>query len=102
MDIAMKVDVPSLDDERDVAIFSHDNLVKLCRRTLRSLPDWNFILENRLAEGAQLGLSWRQGTMLDWIWWSQDLEGKQRDWAVLAGLALAQVGVSSVTVSSAA
>ncbi|VDC02434.1 unnamed protein product [Peniophora sp. CBMAI 1063] len=92
MDIAMKVDVPSLDDERDVAVFSHDNLIKLCRQTLRSLPDWNFILESRLAEGAQLGLSWRHGTMLDWVWWSKDLEGKQREWAVLAGLALVQPG----------
>jgi hypothetical protein len=87
----LKVDVPSLDNNTDFAIFSHDNLISLSRRTLSSMPDWNSILEKRLADGAKLELAWRSDTTLDWIWWSKDMNGKPRDWAVLAGLALSQV-----------
>ncbi|KAI0029172.1 hypothetical protein K488DRAFT_57005, partial [Vararia minispora EC-137] len=92
MDVSLKVDIPSTDEDTDAAIFSHDNLVKLCKRTLSSMPDWKYILETRLAEGAKLELAWRADTELDWVWWRDDIKGRPRDWAVLSGLALNQPG----------
>jgi len=37
-----------------------------------------------------LELAWRIDTALDWVWQTEDVEGKAREWAVLCGLALKQ------------
>lgn len=42
-------------------------------------------------------LAWRVGAKLDWIWQLHDLQGRPRDWAVLYGLALNQVGSNVFT-----
>ena len=84
----MKIDIP---ESADYSIFSHDNLVALCMKTLSSVQDWDVIIKNRLAEGAHMELAWRLDTNLDWVRWLDDIHGNPRTWAVLAGLALNQV-----------
>src|ERR1700742_836009 len=91
MNISLKIDIPTLDEQTSFAIFEYNNFIELCKQTLKALPDWNFILERRLAEGAKLELAWRVDTELDWIWWLDAVSGSPREWAVLSGLALNQV-----------
>lgn len=88
LDTRIKIDIPK---STDSSIFSHDNLVELCMKTLSSVQDWDVIIKNRLAEGAHMELAWRLDTNLDWIRWLNDIHGNPRTWAVLAGLALNQV-----------
>ncbi|KAH9080423.1 hypothetical protein EDB83DRAFT_2339328 [Lactarius deliciosus] len=89
LDTRMKIDVP---ESADHSIFSHDNLVALCMKTLSTVQDWDVIIRKRLAEGAHMELAWRLDTNLDWVWWLDDIHGNPRAWAVLAGLALNQAG----------
>src|SRR6266702_189713 len=88
LDTRMKIDIP---ESADYSIFSHDNLVALCMKTLSTVQDWDVIIKKRLAEGAHMELAWRLDTNLDWVWWLYDIHGNPRTWAVLAGLALNQV-----------
>ncbi|KAI0056564.1 hypothetical protein BV25DRAFT_1813850 [Artomyces pyxidatus] len=94
LDTSVKIDVPkpAEGEEVDYAIFSRDNLVNLCCKTLNHIPDYEFLLQRRLAEGARLELAWRMDTKLDWVWWQDDVDDNHRRWAVLAGLALCQAG----------
>ncbi|KAF8271995.1 hypothetical protein EI94DRAFT_1678633 [Lactarius quietus] len=89
LDTRMKIDIP---ESADYSIFSHDNLVALCMKTLSSVQDWDVIIKNRLAEGAHMELAWRLDTNLDWVQWLDDIHGNPRTWAVLAGLAFKQAG----------
>ncbi|KAH9047706.1 Pleckstrin homology domain-containing protein, partial [Lactarius hengduanensis] len=89
LDTRMKIDVP---ESANHSIFSHDNLVALCVKTLSTVQDWDVIIRKRLAEGAHMELAWRLDTNLDWVWWLDDIHGNPRAWAVLAGLALNQAG----------
>jgi hypothetical protein len=88
LDTWMKIDIPK---STDYSLFSHDNLVALCMKTLSSVHDWDVIIKSRLAEGAHMELAWRLDTNLDWVRWLDDIHGNPRTWAVLAGLALNQV-----------
>ncbi|KAI0051385.1 hypothetical protein FA95DRAFT_1554452 [Auriscalpium vulgare] len=93
LDTRVKIDVPEADPNKlDYSIFSRDNLVKLCLKTLRTVQDWELILKERMAEGADLEFAWRQDTKLDWVWWLDDVDGAPREAAVVAGLALCQAG----------
>ncbi|KAI9465399.1 hypothetical protein BJY52DRAFT_1243706 [Lactarius psammicola] len=89
LDTRLKIDIP---ESADYSIFSHDNLVALCMKTLSTVQDWDVIIKKRLAEGAHMELAWRLDTNLDWVWWLDDIHGNPRTWAVLAGLALNQAG----------
>ena len=84
----LKIDIP---ESADGSFFCHDNLVALCMRTLSTVRDWEAIIKKRLAEGAHMELAWRFDSNLDWVWWHDDIHGRPRSWAVLAGLALNQV-----------
>lgn len=71
-------------------------------KTLSTIQDWGLIMQRRIAEGARLQLSWRMDTKLDWVIWEDDVLGHERKWAVLAGLALGQVGAISILATSVA
>ncbi|KAH9042028.1 hypothetical protein EDB85DRAFT_1218171 [Lactarius pseudohatsudake] len=47
LDTRMKIDVP---ESANHSIFSHDNLVALCTKTLSTVQDWDVIIRKRLAE----------------------------------------------------
>lgn len=72
-------------------MFNRENIIALCRKTLESYRDWEFIIEREIDRGKHIELCWRMETKLDWIWLDDDVEGKSREWAVLCGLALKQV-----------
>ena len=94
VDIRLKIDIPdSVNDQTnaDLTSFTKANLVELCVKALGRIQDWKMLIQRQLEMGAQLELAWRMGTQLDWVWWQEDIEGKEREWAVLAGLALSQV-----------
>lgn len=94
LDTRVKIDVPnfeSIDKEKAFHMFSRENIIALCMDSLRSVGDWNIIIERQLREGKTLELTWRVDTTLDWIWVDDDADGRPRDWAVLCGLALKQV-----------
>ncbi|ETW81550.1 hypothetical protein HETIRDRAFT_51882 [Heterobasidion irregulare TC 32-1] len=95
VDIRLKIDIPdSANDQTnaDLTSFTKANLIELCVKALGRIQDWKMLIQRQLEMGAQLELAWRMGTQLDWVWWQEDIEGKEREWAVLAGLALSQAG----------
>ena len=102
LEVNLKVKVPSQDNSASLAIFTRENLVRLCMKSVSEVPDWELILKKRLEEGASLELAWRMDTYLDWVWWRQDVNGDDRGWDVLSGLALVQVcfrfGISAVSI----
>jgi hypothetical protein len=100
LDTRVKIDVPQhthsiLSGESSAPesdpMFTRENTLALCIKVLKKVPDWAFLSGRAIAEGKTLELAWRSGTSLDWVWLEEDAEGKTRDWAVLAGLALKQV-----------
>lgn len=96
MDSRVKIDVPStlsLETNESIAMFTRQNLISLCRKSLKNYSDWEFIIERELEKGKHLELAWRMETKLDWVWLDDDVNGKRRGWAVLCGLALKQVSV---------
>ncbi|KAF5382546.1 hypothetical protein D9615_002957 [Tricholomella constricta] len=90
MDTRVKIDIPLADTDRLSRVFSRENAIALCVNALRSVPDWNNLIEREIVEGKSLELAWRADTNLDWIWLNDDIEGEERRWAVLCGLALKQ------------
>lgn len=96
-DVRMKVDVPSRDltgQDLDYSVFQRENLVDLCVKTLSTIPDWGLVMQRRIEEGVHFQLAWRMDTKLDWVVWEDDVLGRPRKWAVLAGLALGQVSAA--------
>lgn len=71
----------------------------LCKRVLNSVEEYDAVIGKALAEGSSLQLAWRVDARLDWVWQTEDVTGKPRDWAVLYGLPLKQVCPGFVTVS---
>ncbi|CDO71462.1 hypothetical protein BN946_scf184909.g56 [Trametes cinnabarina] len=95
LDTRIKIDVPGYDTgDLNAAydIFNRDNIVRLCEKYLSATPDFRALMEREHADGATFELAWRLGTNLDWVWRTTDVQLKQRQWAVLCGLALAQGG----------
>ena len=93
LDARLKIDIPPNDIGEHVAfsVFDPANAVGLCKRVLRKAEDYDEAVGRAIEDGATLELAWRMDTRLDWVWQSEDLVGKKRDWAVLYGLALKQV-----------
>ncbi|KAJ2935108.1 hypothetical protein H1R20_g1931, partial [Candolleomyces eurysporus] len=80
-----------IDNQELYAVFTPDNIVELCMNSLRSVPDWFALVERELTEqGKRLELCWRRDAHLDWLWLDEDIYGKTRPWAILAGLAVKQ------------
>jgi hypothetical protein len=96
MDAAVKIDVPTTEDDQVFKVLSRDNIIRLCMHSLRSVPDWKSVIERQMANGQTLQLAWRADTNLDWIWLEHDTYGDPRPWAVLCGLALKQVGIANL------
>ena len=93
MDSRLKLDLPNLDTLilSDYGLFDRDTVVQLCEKSLKTVREWEWLVQRRINEGLSLDLAWRMGTKLDWVWQLHDLHGRPRDWAVLYGLALNQV-----------
>ncbi|KAF8809576.1 hypothetical protein BYT27DRAFT_7094201 [Phlegmacium glaucopus] len=72
------------------SLFKRENVIKLCVESLRSVPDWKFLMEKEINGGKSLQLAWRVDANLDWVWLETDVFGEPRDWAVLCGLAFKQ------------
>ncbi|TCD70536.1 hypothetical protein EIP91_002882 [Steccherinum ochraceum] len=92
-DTRMKIDIPGGGEgnlNSAYTIFTRSNVLALCRRALRRTRHHDIYAQQVLAQGVSLELAWRIDTALDWVWQSEDVEGKTRDWAVLCGLALKQ------------
>jgi hypothetical protein len=96
LDTTVKIDVPTAENARIYKILSRDNIIRLCMHALQSVPEWKSVIERQMAKGQTLQLAWRVGTNLDWIWLEHDTYGDPRQWAVLCGLALKQVGVANL------
>lgn len=94
MESRVKIDIPSsisLETEEGLVMFTRENIIELCRKTLKNHRDWEFIIEREIEKGKSLELAWRMETKLDWVWLDEDIHGEKREWAVLCGLALKQV-----------
>ncbi|KAG6917465.1 hypothetical protein DXG01_002442 [Tephrocybe rancida] len=86
----VKIDIPPGDADRLSRVFSRENVIALCMNALASVPDWKRLIEREMQEGKTLELAWRQESYLDWVWLDDDVDGYERRWAVLCGLALKQ------------
>lgn len=98
MDSRLKLDLPNLGTliSSDFGLFDRDMVVKLCEKSLKTVREWEWLIQRRINEGFSMELAWRTGAKLDWVWQLHDLRGRPRDWAVLYGLALNQVGSNFV------
>jgi hypothetical protein len=80
--------------------FSHENILALCARSLRSVSEWREIMQREMDAGRTLELAWRLGTSLYWVGREDEDAVEESDeeniprsraWAVLCGIALKQV-----------
>jgi metal-responsive CopG/Arc/MetJ family transcriptional regulator len=72
--------------------FTKAKVVQMCLDSLEESVDLSD-LQHQHDDKLQLELAWRgDGFALDWVSDTTTIDGKPRDWAVLAGLALIQVG----------
>ena len=95
LDTRFKIDIPAYNSgniTKAYSTFTRANIISLCETGLRDVPAYKTLIEENKDKGIELELAWRIDTYLDWIWTVEDGEGKVRDWAVLIGLALKQVG----------
>ncbi|TDL23189.1 hypothetical protein BD410DRAFT_787507 [Rickenella mellea] len=87
-DLETRVTIPLPENSNPAAGLTRQRVIATCRHALNGLQNYQQLLEQPLANGGSLQLSWRTGTKLDWVWLEDDVEGKKRDWEVLYGLAL--------------
>ncbi|KAI0657423.1 Pleckstrin homology domain-containing protein [Cubamyces menziesii] len=98
LDTRVSIDVPGHDTadlEAAYSVFTRDNILGLCEKYLRTVPEFRTLMEREHAEGATFELAWRFDTNLDWVWRASDVMDKERKWSVLCGLALSQAGRSA-------
>ncbi|KAG5650960.1 hypothetical protein H0H81_010398 [Sphagnurus paluster] len=88
LDSRVKIDIPQADSGQVAQVFSRENTIALCANALRSVPDWKNLMERTITNSKMLQLAWRVDTKLDWIWLDDDIEGLERQWAVLCGLVM--------------
>lgn len=78
---------------------NRENTIKTCRTMLKDVIDIDELIDQRPDHGENfaLELAWKatDGT-LDWISCDTTVQGKRRDWSILAGIARAQVGYISI------
>ncbi|PFH53944.1 hypothetical protein AMATHDRAFT_740 [Amanita thiersii Skay4041] len=86
VDTTVTIDAPDTSNESVFDTFTRDNVKKLSMRILRSVPDWNSLIQQETHSGAKLELAWRSDTNLDWIWLDMDIHDKPRKWAMLCGI----------------
>ena len=88
------IDITKPEDTKNgglYCLFKRENVIDLCMKSLRNIPNWKFLVEKEIKEGKSLQLAWRVDTNLDWVWLDTDVLGETRDSAVLCGLAFKQV-----------
>ncbi|KAJ8523170.1 hypothetical protein ONZ45_g276 [Pleurotus djamor] len=92
LDTRVRIQVPptGVDGPNTYKIFGRQNILELVRSSLQNEPYWKYLVESRLEQGLSLELAWRNGTTLDWVWLEDDVDGREREWAVLCGLAFLQ------------
>ncbi|KAF6757469.1 hypothetical protein DFP72DRAFT_1032426 [Ephemerocybe angulata] len=94
MNSTVTIDIPyrlQIDNQELYAMFTRENLVELCMESLSKVPDWFSLVEHEITDqGKRLELCWRRDAHLDWLWMDEDVYGKSRPWATLAGLAVKQ------------
>lgn len=93
LDARIRVDIPDFDARvtAKYGVFSKEHVVDLCKRSLRTVREYEWLVQTAIDEGSTLELAWRMGAKLDWVYQTDDVEGQARDWAVLCGLSLKQV-----------
>ena len=94
LDTRLRIGIPSGDlstIDKAYAIFTPNNTVNLCKQVLHKVEDYDAVIGKALSEGASLQLAWRVDARLDWVWQTEDVLGKQREWVVLYGLSIRQV-----------
>ncbi|TFK52368.1 hypothetical protein OE88DRAFT_1627947 [Heliocybe sulcata] len=97
LDTRVRISIPGF-DEADVEgkgynMLGRDNVLRLCRKTLKTMKDWAFLVEGPLNEGkTTLQLAWRMDTKLDWVWDPEDSDDEAKSWDVICGLAMKQGG----------
>ena len=96
LETRLRVDIPGADRgdiQEAFSVFTRENAVEICKKALHNVEDYEEIVLRAEKDGIYLGLSWRMDMQLDWIWQTEDVEGRPRGWAVLVGLALKQVRI---------
>ncbi|KAI0070145.1 hypothetical protein K474DRAFT_1687553 [Panus rudis PR-1116 ss-1] len=96
LDTRFKIDIPTFpnsdvpDLHTTYQIFTRSNIVALCEKGLRTVPAYHALMEQNREKGVSLELAWRLDTYLDWVWMEEDVQGYEREWGVICGLALRQ------------
>ncbi|KAG8829407.1 hypothetical protein FRC17_006633 [Serendipita sp. 399] len=73
--------------------FTREKVIQSCREQMSGIPEWDLLIESALKPGegreaGQLELCWRTESNLDWAWLQEDINGLNRPWSVLFGVAL--------------
>lgn len=85
--------VPSIDTRVTFAIpvdykkLTSDKIMTACKTALSALPEYHDMAA-QVDKGGKTALAWSREMKLDWVWLDEDVEGRERDWHVLFGLAL--------------
>ena len=90
LDTKVTIDIPEGTENAGLYLFKRENVISLCKESLRSVPDWKVFMEREIKEGKSLQLAWRLDANLDWVWLETDVFGETRDWSVLCGLVFKQ------------
>lgn len=69
-----------------------------CREALSAVPEYQSLIAHEIEKGAHLGLAWRRGMKLDWVWLENDVNDVKRDWWILFGLVMKQVSTVLVLI----
>lgn len=89
-------ELPSLDlmdHKTAIRMFSRSNIIALCIKSMKPIPGWSNFIDREKQKGRQLQLAWRSETHVDWVWNDQTCKDQSREWTVLSGLALKNVGL---------
>jgi hypothetical protein len=95
LNVRVTFPIPSMDMVTGVEgykTFTRDKVIEDCREQMGGVPEWDLIIESALQTGveqncARLELCWRTESKLDWVWLEDDVDGMNRPWAVLFGIA---------------
>ncbi|KAG8826289.1 hypothetical protein FRC19_009348 [Serendipita sp. 401] len=73
--------------------FTRERVIHNCREQMSGIPEWDLLIESALKpredrEAGKLELCWRTESNLDWAWLQDDVNGLNRPWSVLFGVAL--------------
>jgi hypothetical protein len=64
---------------------------------LDDAAQWSALMKVAREQRTQFELAWRRGCVLDWVCYDRDIEGRERDWAVLSGYPMRCVSVAHLS-----